>query len=234
MGSSGRVRLSREKRIADTLIAARAVFEKHGYADAAMSEIASKVGVVEGALYRFFASKADLLMAVTSQWHEEIIVPLYEGLPKRKTLRDRLHFVVWHHLMCIQTSPELVNLFFNVVRMDKRYLGSELFNHNRRYVNLVADILREGVETGELRADLPIELTRNMTFGLVEQQSWAYRCGLGGLDVERVANDVTNLVLAAARPPAPPSAIDADAASRIGKLALQIHSLAQGGREART
>lgn len=227
MKNPARVRLPREQRIAETLIAARAVFEQHGYADAAMSEIASKVGVVEGALYRFFASKADLLMAVTCQWYEEIIVPLREGLPKRKTLRDRLHFVVWHHLMCIQTSPELVNLFYSVVRMDKQYLSSGLFEHNRGYVNVVAGILQEGIDAGELRADLPIEMVRNMVFGMAEQETWAYRCGLGKLDVERVANSITDLVLAAGRVPSP---VDAAAAERITALAQQIGSIAQGGQ----
>lgn len=225
MNQPTRVRLPREQRIAETLIAARAVFEKHGYADAAMSEIASKVGVVEGALYRFFSSKAELLMAVTSQWYEEISVPLKEGLTKHAALRDRLHFVIWHHLMCIQTSPELVNLFFSVVRMDKRYLESDLFKHNRWYVNVVAGILQAGVDSGELRPDLPVELVRNMVFGMAEQETWAYRCGLATLDVDIVAHRLTDLVLAACRAPSP---VDATAAARIATLAEQISSLAQG------
>ena len=219
-----RTRMPREARIAETLIAARAVFERRGYADTAMSQIASKVGVVEGALYRLFSSKAELLMAVTSQWYEEISAPLKEGLPLQKTLRDRLHFVIWHHLMCIETSPELVNLFYNVVRNDKQYLNSELFHHNRWYVNLISDILADGIKSGEVRADLPVELTRNMVFGMAEQQTWAYRCGLASLDVETVANEITDLVIAACRPT---GAVTAEAAKKIAALASQIQTLAR-------
>ena len=230
MTQPARTRLSRERRIAETLIAARAIFEKQGYAEAAMSEIASRVGVVEGTLYRFFSSKADLLMAVTCQWYEEIRVPLQEGLPLRKSLRERLHFAIWHHLMCIETSPELVNLFHNVVRMDKRYPTSELFEHNRWYVNVVSDILKEGISTGEVRSELPVKMVRNMVFGLAEQQTWAYRCGLASLDVERMANEITDLVLSVCRPS---SRVDAVAATQIGALARQIVSLANQSPGAR-
>jgi AcrR family transcriptional regulator len=148
MSQTARTRFPREMRIAETLIAARAVFEKQGYAETAMSQIASKVGVVEGALYRFFSSKAELLMAVACDWYKEISVPLKDGLPLQKTMQERLHFVIWHHLMCIQTSPELVNLFYNVARNDKQYVNSELFKINRWYVGLVADILNEGIASG--------------------------------------------------------------------------------------
>ena len=45
-------RLPREKREADILAAARAVFRLRGYENASISEIAERAGVVEGSIYR--------------------------------------------------------------------------------------------------------------------------------------------------------------------------------------
>jgi len=45
-------RLSRERRVADIMEAAKAVFLEHGYDAALISEIAARADVVEGTIYR--------------------------------------------------------------------------------------------------------------------------------------------------------------------------------------
>ncbi len=50
-------RLSREKRVADIMAAARDVFREKGHGDALLSEIAERANVVEGSIYRYFDNK---------------------------------------------------------------------------------------------------------------------------------------------------------------------------------
>src|SRR5277367_3091171 len=66
-------RLPPERRVADILLAARAVFTEKGYGDALISDIAERAGVVEGSLYRFFANKRDLLVKTVEHWYEDML-----------------------------------------------------------------------------------------------------------------------------------------------------------------
>lgn len=190
-----RVRLPREARMAEILVAAREVFTERGYEAAAMSEIAARVGVVEGAVYRFFSSKRELLMAAVCHWYDEIIQVYNEGMVRQRGLRERLRFMIWHHLSCIKKSPKLLNLFYQYIRMDPYYPGSDLFKHNRWYVNQLSEILKQGQASGELRGDIPLRMVRDMVFGLAEQRTIAYRAGFGPFDPDATADELTEFVL---------------------------------------
>jgi AcrR family transcriptional regulator len=56
---------------ADLLDAARAVFAKHGFADASVTEVVERAGSSVGSLYHHFGSKTDLFLALWQQHHEE-------------------------------------------------------------------------------------------------------------------------------------------------------------------
>ena len=62
------------KEVAKTKIAqaAREVFEKKGYHDATMDDIATEVGVSKGALYSYFESKENLLKEISLQGHQTL------------------------------------------------------------------------------------------------------------------------------------------------------------------
>ncbi len=222
-----RSRRPRHERVAEIMSAARDVFRSHGYEDAAMAEIASRAGVVEGAIYRFFESKRDLLIQVICSWYQEVMVTYERGLAERTGVRERLRFAIWHHLECIHNSPELINLFFGLVRLHPSYLGSELFQLNKRYAGRIHDVLREGIESGEIREDAPLRMATNIIFGAVEQETWAYRIGLREFDSEAVADELTDMVLTAygPRPWRKPS--PASLAKRMKNIGDQITAMAE-------
>jgi AcrR family transcriptional regulator len=50
----------------------RAVFARHGYVDARMSDVAEEADISMGGLYRYFANKEDLFAQVIADLHEEL------------------------------------------------------------------------------------------------------------------------------------------------------------------
>lgn len=228
-----RIRRPRDERIAEIMRAAREVFAERGYEDTAMAEIASRVGVVEGALYRFFDSKRELLIQVLCHWYEEVMASYETGLAELSGVRERLRFVIWHHLTCIQSSPELLNLFFGLVRMDPQYLNSEVYRLNQKYAGQVIEILRDGIACGMLRPDTPLRMARDLIYGAAEQRTWAYRMGLSDFDPKVVADQITDVILTAYAPKPRRHPSTATAARRVGKVAEQLRVLAdelgQGG-----
>ncbi|MBL6751127.1 MAG: helix-turn-helix transcriptional regulator [Nevskia sp.] len=198
------VRAARERRVEEILEAAREVFCRKGYEGAAVAEIAARLGVVEGTVYKYFDSKRALLLQVLERWYEQMFGDYSQHLAGVRGTRQRLRLLVWHHLRSIRQAPLLCRLMFREVRSEPDYRGSGLHAMNRRHTQLLVDVLREGVAAGEFRADLPLPLLRDMIYGGIEHHAWNFICGRGDLDIDAIADQVVAVVCQgiAARPKA--------------------------------
>lgn len=185
---------SREVRIAEILQAAREQFGDKGYEQTSMAEIAASVGVVEGTVYKYFDSKRALLLTVLTHWYDGMFGDYAEDLRGIHGTRSRLQFLIWRHLRTLHDHPDLCRLTFNEFRVDKDYHGSTLQRLNKRYTDLLKQVLEEGMTAGEIRNDLPVTLLRDMIFGGIEHHCWPWLCGHGSLDIDQVAEQVTSLL----------------------------------------
>jgi AcrR family transcriptional regulator len=188
------VRLPRERRVSDILAAARAVFCTYGYTDSAVSEIAARAEVVEGTIYKYFESKRELLMRVLEGWYEGVLADHARELPGIRGPQARLRYVIWRHLRAVRDDPQLARLMFLEVRAHEDYPGSTLYALNRRYTGLLAGVLAEGAQAGELRADAPVRVVRDLVYGGIEHLTWRYVSGRGGLDVDRETDDLLRVL----------------------------------------
>lgn len=190
-GSRKIVRLGREQRTADILRAARDVFCEKGYEATAVSEIAARLDIVEGTIYKYFESKRELLLQVLEHWYEELFGDYERDLAGVAGARQRLRLLIWRHLRSVHDEPLLCRLMFREVRAEQDYHGTTVYAKNRRYTQFLVDVLKEGVESGEFRADIPLSLLRDMVYGGIEHHAWNYLCGRGELDIDRVAEQIT-------------------------------------------
>jgi AcrR family transcriptional regulator len=196
------VRLPRARRVEDILAAARAVFCERGYEDTAMAEIAARAGVVEGTIYKYFASKRDLVVKVMEAWYEGLVAGFAADLAGISGTRARVRYVVWRHLRAIRDDPALCRVFVREVRAAADYHRSFVQDQNRRYTSFLVAVLREAAAAGEIRADVPLNLVRDLVFGGIEHHVWNYVYGRGTLDVEAAADWIADIVLAGLAPAA--------------------------------
>jgi len=185
------VRLAREQRVDEILAAARDVFCEKGYEATAVAEIAARMGVVEGTIYKYFASKRELLLKVLEHWYEEMFGDYARDLAGLSQPRARLRLLVWRHLRSIRDYPLLCRLMFREVQSEHDYRGTVLHELNRRYTQLLLDVIEAGVAAGEFRGDVPATLLRAMVYGGIEHHSWNYVCGRGELDIDTLAEQIT-------------------------------------------
>jgi len=182
-------------RVREILAAARAVFAESGYEAAAMSEIARRAGVVEGTIYKHFESKRDLLYRVMREFYESLIVDVESGLRAVRGTANRLRFIVGRHLQAFSADRGLCRLLFREIRPDGELYHSAIEDLNRRYTRAALRAIEEGIETGELRGDLDPTMVRNMIYGAIEHVVWRFVFRGGRLDVDKVADDLTNALL---------------------------------------
>lgn len=182
------------QRRAEILNAARELFSDKGYEHSSMSEIAARVGVVEGTVYKYFESKRELLLTVLTEWYEGLFGDYAEDLRGIHGNRARLQFLIWRHLRTLRDYPDLCRLTFNEFRVEKDYHGSALQKLNKRYTDLLVQVINEGMAGGDIRDDLPANLLRDMIFGGIEHNAWPFLCGHGSLDIDAVAEQITDLL----------------------------------------
>ena len=124
--AAGKQTPRRMRRAAEIIAAARDTFLEKGFERALVSEIAAKVGVVEGLLYTYFPTKRDMLNEVLRGMYEPLIREIEDGFSRLHGLRSRMRFLVWRHLRVYVEDPGLSRLVLHEVRTRPEYFNSAL------------------------------------------------------------------------------------------------------------
>lgn len=219
-------RLPRERRVEDIESAARAAFSENGYAATSIADIAARAGVVEGTIYKYFDNKRDLLIKVLGRWYQESILKHMDNLVNIEGVRNRLRFVVGQHLAMLRDNRDLSWLMFTEVRGSSDYFDSPLHRLNREYTHVFVKVIREGIESGEFRSDLPVGLVRDMVLGGIEHHMLPYLQGRAQINVEQAADALTGMVLAAISVPAAVAAPLDQAVDRLDRIAARLEAVA--------
>jgi AcrR family transcriptional regulator len=185
----------RQQRELEILSAARDVFLDKGFERAAVSEIASRVGVVEGLVFRYYPTKRDLLNEVLRKLYEPLIKDVEDGFGRITGLSPRLRFIVWRHLRFYTESAGFARLILHEVRTSPGYQTSELHAFNVRYTDFLRQTLHQAVADGELSKTVDFSLVRSLVYGGIEHLMWPVLFGEHKVDVEKLAETFTNQML---------------------------------------
>ena len=220
-------RLSRERRVADIMEAAKAVFLEKGYDAALISEIAARADVVEGTIYRYFENKRDLMIKVVERWYDEMLSDFDEQLQGIRGTWNRLRFMIWKHLATIEREPALCRLVFQELRPGPEYRTTSVFELNQEYTKRTLEIVEQAMTSGEFRKDVPLRIVRDMIFGCVEHHTWGLIRGHGRVDIDRAADVIAEMIYRGlAAVPALPENPSAQLAERLDHIATRLEQLA--------
>lgn len=219
-------RLPRDQRVAAILQMARVVLRERGFENFLTLEVAERCGVSEGTIYKYFASKRDLLIKVAEDWFDEF---LNDDYAERSggTLRDRLFHVIWRSLSVVKREPVLTRFVLMDLRSDPNYRKMRIYEQNREIVARVMRVIKDGVNSGAIRGDIPLTLVRDMIFGGIEHQTWAFLRGEGEFSVEASAEGLTDVILRGIAAPgaaAPPADTMEAAVERLNAIAARLEA----------
>jgi AcrR family transcriptional regulator len=187
-------RQSKESRINAILEAARSIFEEVGYESAKISDIAKRIGVVEGTVFHYFDSKKLLMVRIIEEFYKEITEESREGLKGISGTRNRLYYIVHFHLGVVTRNSRLCG---EILR-ESRGLDGELANSvsglNREYTRSLSDVIKDGIESGDIATNTSISLVRNTVYGSIEHTLWAVINDNKKVDVDTEAKALTTVV----------------------------------------
>lgn len=183
--------LETKERILQTAIK---LFEKKGYHRVSVDEIIEVSGTSKGALYYNFKSKEEILFTIHDRYIQYALEKGYECYNSWNTPIERLAAIIKDLLIGIDKFKASVTIFFQ----EYRYLTGQYFEivkENRdKYGQLMLKIIEEGIESGEIRGELPSKILAMAIFGMVDWTYIWYRKN-GQYSIEEIADIFVDIIL---------------------------------------
>ncbi len=158
--------LVRQKQI---VAAARKVIIKYGSEHVTVRRIAKEVGVSEGAIYRHFKSKKDVLSLLIDDI-ENTLLPEVELSPLASPHTvEMLERVIKNHMArVVERKGVSFQVIAEIVSFGDKGLNRKVYGLINRYTGRIRDIFAEAVKAGVIREDIDLEATATLFFGMTQ------------------------------------------------------------------
>jgi AcrR family transcriptional regulator len=144
----------RRTQIAD---AARAVAVKYGSEHVTVRRIAKEIGVSEGALYRHFKSKHDILSLMVERIQEDLVADIKEGVAGQTPL-EILESALRNHISSVEQRKGVsFQVMAEIISLGDKRLNRQASEALDKYAGHIRDLLSEGIEAGEIRKEVDPE-----------------------------------------------------------------------------
>jgi AcrR family transcriptional regulator len=190
------------------LTAATAVFARRGYRSAGISEIVHTAGVARGTFYLYFASKADVFMAIADDFYDrlEMSIAASDDVPAMQTAAAEGHSF-------LHASIRRWFEFFQQHRLAATVILKEAPAIDPRFDRGVAELRRSAYahlaerfsrlqRLGAVRSSISPEIAAHLQVGMFEELVKAFVLGDGQPDIDRLAAQMTDFEWSGVRPPA--------------------------------
>jgi TetR/AcrR family transcriptional regulator, cholesterol catabolism regulator len=189
-----RLTIGPRRRTEEVLEAAAAVFAERGFHGASTQDIADRLGMRQASLYYYFASKEAALEQVCQRGIERIIGDTEVIATGPGCVAERLAMVMRRHVEPLADNCASVRAYLHEVRFLPKEARRRIGKLARRYERVVEGLLEQGIASGEVRADLDIEIARDAILGMCNHAAhWPGKEPGGAM--AHVAEELIRLVL---------------------------------------
>jgi AcrR family transcriptional regulator len=151
--------------------AAVTLIAEQGFSSTTVEEIAERAGVAKGTVYYNFSSKTDLFEELLRHGVELLTADLRQAADSVAegggSRVDALDAMVRAVLVFIDRYPAFTQLYVAELWRTNRAWNSTLMVVRGEAVAVVEEVLRRGVEEGELSGEIDIQLTASALVGMV-------------------------------------------------------------------
>jgi TetR/AcrR family transcriptional regulator, fatty acid metabolism regulator protein len=156
------------------LDAALKVFAESGFHRSQVSRIAKTAGVADGTIYLYFKSKEDILVCLFRTKLGELVDKFKESVMQSDHPRDAIRTICTIHYAELENNLDLAKLTQIELRQSSFELRREIGVAVKPYIRLIEQVLRQGMELRQFRANLDVKLTRHLLFGAMDEvvTSW--------------------------------------------------------------
>lgn len=132
------------------------------------SEIARTAGVTEGLIYKYFGDRRNLLFQVLKEYLELYLQSTQRDVKGVEGSINKLRKLIWSTIDFYTSDVVFAKILLLEVRNLPNYFESDTYLLVKNFSRWVLGIIREGVEEGEIRDDIPPEHVRDSVLGAIE------------------------------------------------------------------
>jgi AcrR family transcriptional regulator len=161
-----------ELRIQEITRRAAELFDRSGYANASMEDLAAAVGLAKPSLYHYVKSKDEVLFLIHRQFMDAAFAALDARMREVGDTRTQLRGVITDLVELVCSQRPLVRVFFEHFRDLPAARRRNIVMERDRYMRTVVRVIRRGVQRAELVRGLDPTLAALAIFGAC---NWTYQ-----------------------------------------------------------
>lgn len=174
------------------IAAARTVFERDGYLDSRITDIAKAAGMASGSFYTYFDSKEEIFAALVEQVQEEMLHPHVRERSGITDVRALIEAANRDYLLSYKRNARLMALFEQVAQVDENFRRMRV-ERGRAFANRNARLIRSLQESGQASTDLDPMITAHALSSMVSRMAYLVFVQNQRISFEKLVTTLTQL-----------------------------------------
>lgn len=146
--------------------AARTIIFNKGIESLTVRKIASELKITDGALYRHFKSKDEILSLLITDIEQTLLAAIAESAAKSDDPLIKMQNIFLAHLNYAEKRKGVT--FIVMASLKDRKLQKKMFGVINKYLKVIKGILKQGIAKGQFRADINLESTSIAFLGMIQ------------------------------------------------------------------
>ncbi len=149
--------------------AARKIIVSKGAKNLTVRHIANELDITDGALYRHFKSKKDIIRLLIDDIEETLLTTIKKAAGSSADPLKKLENVFFSHASYAEQRRGATFVIINeTLSIRDRGLQKKMYGVIDKYLETIKDILSEGIKSGKFRKDINTDSASIIFFGMVQ------------------------------------------------------------------
>ena len=171
-------RKTTEVRQQEIIEAVRKLIVTSGMEHLTMQAIAKEVGLTEGAIYRHFTSKQEILFLLIEEIEETLLETLSKAQTEGAPALENLESILKAHFSYAERRRGVSFMVIAEIQaLQDKALRKRVSQFLAKYRDVITDELNRGVESGEVPKDIDLDAAATIFFGLIQSNVTLWSLG---------------------------------------------------------
>jgi TetR/AcrR family transcriptional regulator, fatty acid metabolism regulator protein len=175
--------------------AAVVVIAENGYHQAQVSKIAKQAGVADGTIYLYFKNKEDILISLFREKMGDFVEKIENIIAGKTTATEKLLSLIESQFSMLSDDHHLAIVTQLELRQTNKELRMKINEILKGYLQVIDNIVLEGIEKGEFSKELDVRLARQMIFGTIDEMATSWVMNEEKYDLTALAGQIHHLII---------------------------------------
>ncbi|HAV10614.1 MAG TPA: hypothetical protein DCX22_03240 [Dehalococcoidia bacterium] len=165
----GRVYQNTAVRRAQIADAAGRLIVRYGSEHITVRRIANEIGITEGAIYRHFKSKRDILLMMADMAEDNLLSDIVDIDLAKASAIETLHRTLNKVISQIANRKGFYfQVIAEIISFGDKKLNNKTTDLINKYIERIKDIIATGIKAGEIRQNLDTDTAATMFFSMIQ------------------------------------------------------------------